>query len=78
MSLLTLGINSAMVLDCGYTESLVLPVSLNNAETKFSATRLSWQDDSFKVFKKVIGTDQPVWFFTIGCHDLENLLTSDM
>ncbi|KAJ7345394.1 hypothetical protein JRQ81_001344 [Phrynocephalus forsythii] len=26
MSLLTLGINSAMVLDCGYTESLVLPV----------------------------------------------------
>ncbi|KAJ6652748.1 hypothetical protein lerEdw1_010939 [Lerista edwardsae] len=27
MSLLTLGINSAMVLDCGYTESLVLPVS---------------------------------------------------
>ncbi|KAM3851869.1 actin-related protein 10 isoform 1-T1 [Vipera latastei] len=26
MSLLTLGINSAMVLDCGYTESLVLPI----------------------------------------------------
>lgn len=47
MSLLTLGINSAMVLDCGYTESLVLPVSFNNTETKFSATRLSWQDDSF-------------------------------
>ncbi|KAL7992776.1 hypothetical protein Chor_017032 [Crotalus horridus] len=30
MSLLTLGINSAMVLDCGYTESLVLPVSFKN------------------------------------------------
>lgn len=27
MALLTLGINSAMVLDCGYRESLVLPVS---------------------------------------------------
>uniref|UniRef100_A0A8C5SJ63 Actin-related protein 10 n=1 Tax=Laticauda laticaudata TaxID=8630 RepID=A0A8C5SJ63_LATLA len=26
MALLTLGINSAMVLDCGYTESLVLPI----------------------------------------------------
>ncbi|XP_028677032.1 actin-related protein 10 [Erpetoichthys calabaricus] len=26
MSLLTLGINSAMVMDCGYTETLVLPV----------------------------------------------------
>ncbi|XP_033023636.1 actin-related protein 10 [Lacerta agilis] len=26
MSLLTLGINSAMVLDCGYTESMVLPI----------------------------------------------------
>nr|XP_056707086.1 actin-related protein 10 [Euleptes europaea] len=26
MSLLTLGINSALVLDCGYTESLVLPI----------------------------------------------------
>ncbi|XP_064420817.1 actin-related protein 10 [Latimeria chalumnae] len=26
MSLLTLGINSAMVLDCGYTETLVLPI----------------------------------------------------
>ncbi|KAG8449407.1 hypothetical protein GDO86_016161 [Hymenochirus boettgeri] len=26
MSLLTLGINSAMVLDCGYAESLVLPI----------------------------------------------------
>lgn len=31
MALLTLGINSAMVLDCGYRESLVLPVSFLSA-----------------------------------------------
>uniref|UniRef100_A0A8C5VCG9 Actin related protein 10 n=1 Tax=Microcebus murinus TaxID=30608 RepID=A0A8C5VCG9_MICMU len=34
MALLTLGINSAMVLDCGYRESLVLPVSFLELETQ--------------------------------------------
>lgn len=27
MAIMTLGINSALVMDCGYTETLVLPVS---------------------------------------------------
>lgn len=27
MAVMTLGINSALVMDCGYTETLVLPVS---------------------------------------------------
>ena len=27
MSIMTLGINSGLVMDCGYTETLVLPVS---------------------------------------------------
>lgn len=29
MSIMTLGINSALVMDCGYTETLVLPVSFS-------------------------------------------------
>lgn len=29
MAIMTLGINSALVMDCGYTETLVLPVSLS-------------------------------------------------
>lgn len=29
MAVMTLGINSALVMDCGYTETLVLPVSFS-------------------------------------------------
>lgn len=30
MAIMSLGINSAMVMDCGYTETLVLPVSFHS------------------------------------------------
>ncbi|KAB0374560.1 hypothetical protein FD755_013052, partial [Muntiacus reevesi] len=38
MALLTLGINSAMVLDCGYRESLVLPVSFFSDQPHFKCS----------------------------------------
>lgn len=37
MALLTLGINSAMVLDCGYRESLVLPISFLSSSQLWSS-----------------------------------------
>ncbi|KAB0342375.1 hypothetical protein FD754_019301 [Muntiacus muntjak] len=41
MALLTLGINSAMVLDCGYRESLVLPVSFLSVQPRYKPMLVS-------------------------------------
>nr|KAF6482887.1 actin related protein 10 [Rousettus aegyptiacus] len=57
MALLTLGINSAMVLDCGYRESLVLPVSFLNPSTELlGSTPPRRKSSSQGVGNSAIGT----------------------
>ncbi|KAF6350707.1 actin related protein 10 [Rhinolophus ferrumequinum] len=57
MALLTLGINSAMVLDCGYRESLVLPASFLNPSTKLlGSTPPRRKSSSQGVGNSIIGT----------------------
>lgn len=41
MAIMTLGINSALVMDCGYTETLVLPVSFHCAKRETPKSQ-SW------------------------------------
>uniref|UniRef100_A0A2K5I9M0 Actin related protein 10 n=1 Tax=Colobus angolensis palliatus TaxID=336983 RepID=A0A2K5I9M0_COLAP len=57
MALLTLGINSAMVLDCGYRESLVLPISFLNPSSKLlGSTTPRRKSSSQRVGNSTVGT----------------------